>query len=78
MNPLGSTRINSRIVVDMLKLIYDPYMIGAYFSNQNFRAKTDLVLEYVLELKKLADVERGGLEPDSKIHEMPDYTLEEL
>lgn len=33
MNPVASTRVKSRIVIDMLKLIYDPYIIGAYFSN---------------------------------------------
>jgi hypothetical protein len=57
MNPLNSQTVASRIVIDFLKLIYDPYMVGNLFSAQNTQQKVDLTLEYVLELRRLAEAE---------------------
>jgi hypothetical protein len=57
MNPNEGTKVYKKVVTDFIKLIFDPYMIGTYFSNQNINQKTQLTLEYVLELKRLADSE---------------------
>ena len=39
--------------MDVLKLIYDPYLVG----QPHFNEKVELTLEYILELKRLCEAE---------------------
>lgn len=69
MNANDRDYVYKKVVTDFLKLIFDPYMIGTYFSNQNINQKTELTLEYVIELKRLAECEalrRKGLAMSDK------------
>jgi hypothetical protein len=52
LNPLMTERIQTKVVIDFMKLLYDPYM-----PSDNMHMKVSLILDYVLELKRICNFE---------------------
>ena len=47
-------RIQTKVVCDFVKLVYDPYMPNL---SENMQMKVSLILDYVLELKRICNFE---------------------
>ena len=62
LNPLMTKMVSTKVIGDFIKMIYVPYMPkdGNYHQQ-----KVDLTLEYVLELKKISQVEEKAIQVSS-------------
>lgn len=65
------------MVSDFLKLVYDPYMTGLNFSEQNLQCKIDLTMEYVIEVTKITNSDFSLFLDNPKIEDQEGHPLME-
>jgi hypothetical protein len=64
LNPLMTERIQTKVVCDFMKLVYDPYMPN---QAENVQMKVSLILDYVLELKRICNFEQQQFENENRL-----------
>ena len=63
LNPLMTRTVSGKVIGDFVNMIYDPYMPKE--GEDYYQQKVDLTLEYVLELKKISQIEEKVIEAGS-------------